>query len=154
MKKLSLVICLITFSALIFTGCKKGSNDDQNLDDYNTLKSAKFTITTANLLTSDNFNIIFTGGDAQGAATTILKINGTPQTNQRNVVLTYAQLKAGVTVETTTPLNTLVMGISGYSGTANHTFSFFIKPVINGTAQADLSGTLTQTSYTKDFTYK
>lgn len=155
MKKLSLMLCLWIVGIVVLGGCKKPANDDQNLDDYNTVKSAKFVITTTNLAANDNFSIQFTGGDTQGAAQTMFKVNGAVQANQRTFFLTYAQLKAGVTVESTTPLNTITVLISGYSVTAGHTFSFLLKPVINGAAGKDVSATLNSTtSYTELFDYK
>ncbi|MCZ4223341.1 hypothetical protein [Pedobacter rhodius] len=153
MKKFNLILCLFAALAISLNGCKKKSDGD-NLDDYNKLKSAKFTITTSNLLSSDNFNVLFTGAQAQGQAKTIFKINGVEQANKINLQLSYAQLKEGVTVETTTPLSTVVMNVSGYSSTASHTFSFIVKPVINGEVKPDISATLTYANaYTQSYTY-
>lgn len=155
MKKLILFLSVLTISAITFTGCKKKDGGGDNLDQYNKVKSAKFVLTTNDLQASDRFVVVFSGGDAQGQASTIFSINGTPQSNQRNLNLTYAQLKAGVTIETTTPLNTVVMNISGFADPAlAHNFSFRIKPTINGEVKADIAATIASSpAYTQQFTY-
>lgn len=155
MKKFVLFLSVLAIGAITFTGCKKKDGGGDDLDQYNKIKSAKFTVTTTGLQTTDRFTFLFSGSDAQGQTSTIFKVNGEPQTNQRNVVLTYAQLKAGVTVESAIPLANIVMDISGFADPAvPHTFTFRVKPVINNETKTDITATIgSSPAYGQQFSY-
>ncbi len=147
-KFLSLVIL---FTLAISFGCGKKNNNDSDLPAGKTIK---FTVTATGLLASDDFDILFTGSDVQGTATTLFKVDGVAQNSQRAVTITNAQLRAKqVVVETATPLFTVVVSPSGSSSAANHSFSFKIEPVVDGKAQAAVNKTVGYSAYSEQFTY-
>lgn len=152
-KQLSLfTFVLLLFTGFILGGCKKG--DDNNGGGSNLEKNMKFTFTTTGLQATDDFDITIAGGDIQGTATTMFKVNGAVQNNQRTITISRQQLMAGqVIVETTTPLYTLAMSAGGFSGTTGHTFTFKMEPVIDGSAKTVITETIGTSVFAKQYSY-
>ena len=150
MKK-TLFLILASMSLLVFVGCSKDKKDD---DGGPKSKNMKFTITTSGLQAPDNFDVLFAGGDAQGTATTMFKVNGVVQNNQRSVEISKEQMMAGtVIIETTTPLFTVAVTYGGFSGTEGHTFDFKLEPVIDGVAKPAVTKTIGTDTYSSQNSY-
>jgi hypothetical protein len=104
----------------------------------------KFTLTTTGLQATDDFSLTFSGSDISATATTLFKVNGVLQNNQKVIIISKAQLMAGQVVVETVPLYTVSISAGGFS-TAGHTFNFKIEPVVNKT--------ITTTAYAETFTF-
>ncbi|SIO51340.1 hypothetical protein SAMN04488055_5041 [Chitinophaga niabensis] len=116
-------------------------------------KTMKFTLTTTGLQAADDFSLTVTGSDIQATATTLFKVNGILQNNQKVITISKAQLMAGQVVIETLPLYTVSISAGGFSGTAGHSFTFKLEPVINGAAQTVVNKTITTTAYADTFTF-
>jgi len=151
MKKAILWINLVVFGLLIFSGCSSKKNDPAPTP---TQKNMKFTLTTTGLLASDDFDFVIVGTTVQGTETTLFKVNGVVQPNQKSLSITNAQLRAGqVVIETTTPIYAAAIATGGFSATNGHSFTFKMEPVVDGVAQAVVNKTITTTVYSGDFQY-
>ncbi|MEZ2336030.1 hypothetical protein [Mucilaginibacter sp. RCC_168] len=152
MKKAILWINLVVLGLLTFSGCS--SKKDDPTPPAQTQKNMKFTITTTGLLASDDFDFVIVGTTVQGTETTLFKLNGVVQPNQKALTITNAQLRAGqVVIETTTPIFAAAISTGGFSATNGHSFTFKLEPVIDGAAQPVINKTITTTVYTGDFQY-
>lgn len=137
-------------SLFVFVSCSKDKKDDDGPGS----KNMKFTITTSGLQATDDFDVLFAGGDVQGTATTMFKVNGVTQNNQRSVEISKEQMMAGqVIVETTTPLFTVAVSWGGSSGTEGHTFDFKLEPVVNGAAKPAITKTIGTDPYSSQNSY-
>ncbi len=151
MKKLSLIICLLAFSAVVFSGCKKKDNADE--PDIRG-KTFKYTVTSTGILATDNIDITFNGGSSNNAKT-VLKVDGATQDNQQVVTLTRAQItkSGGTVVESVVPLIVSGFNLSGFSGTAGHTFVVKVVPIVDGTPVTTVSKTFTTEVFSQGYNY-
>ncbi|WP_293307660.1 hypothetical protein [Pedobacter sp. UBA5917] len=151
MKKLSLMICLLAFSTIVFNGCKKKDNiDEPDLRG----KTYKFTVTSTGVLATDDIDVTFTGGSSANAKT-LLKIDGVTQDNQQVVTLTRAQItkSGGTVVESAVPLIVCGFDLGGFSGTTGHTFTVKVVPVVDGTPATTVSKTFTTQTFYQSYDY-
>eukprot|EP01012_Entosiphon_sulcatum_P032731 TRINITY_DN41584_c0_g1_i1.p1 TRINITY_DN41584_c0_g1~~TRINITY_DN41584_c0_g1_i1.p1 ORF type:complete len:152 (+),score=10.06 TRINITY_DN41584_c0_g1_i1:48-503(+) len=151
MKKLSLVLCLLAFSTLVFNGCKKKGNVDE--PDVRG-KTYKFTVTSTGILATDNIDVTFNGGSSTNAKT-LLKVDGVTQDNQQIVTLTRAQItkSGGTVVESAVPLIVCGFDLGGFSGTTGHTFVVKVVPVVDGTPATTVSKTFTTQTFYQAYDY-
>lgn len=150
----TLYLSLLVVAGLQFAACSK-DKDEPGPDPNPTVdKTYKFTVKTSGLQSADNFSVSFTGGDLQGTATTMFKINGTVQANKKSILISKEQLTAGnVVIESTIPLVTVLVSASGFSGTTGHSFTFSMEPVINNQAQTTVNKTITTAVYSESLSY-
>ncbi len=146
-----LLIGLALTLTLVLFSCSKSKDDPGPGPGTPGNKTMKFTLTTTGLQAADDFSLTVSGSDIQATATTLFKVNGVLQNNQKVITISKAQLMAGQVVIETIPLYTVSISDGGFSGTAGHTFSFKIEPVINNVAQAVVNKTITTTAYSETF---
>jgi len=115
-------------------------------------KIMKFTLNTTGLLAADDFSVSFSGSDIEATATTLFKVNGVLQNNQKAIVIKKEQLMAGQVVVETVPLYTVSISAGGFSS-AGHTFNFKMEPVVNNVAQTVVNKTITTAVYAEHFSF-
>jgi hypothetical protein len=150
MKKAILWANLLALGLFVFSGCSK-KKDDPNPSANQ--KHMKFSITTTGLTAADNFTVQVSGSDVQTSTTTIYKVNGVAQNNQRGIEINNAQFRAGkVVIETIVPLYVSSVTVIG-DGADGHTFSYKLEPEVDGKPRAVINKTITSASYSDSFQY-
>jgi len=146
------MICFCMVGILSLTGCThKGDDGDFDL----TGKTYKFTVKATGVLAADVIEVRFVGTPADPNVKTTMKVDGVVQSNQYSVELTKAQItkSSGVVVESSQPIFQMGFTLGGNSGTANHTFTVKIDPIVNGTAMTSISKTFTTDVFAQTYTY-
>lgn len=150
----TLYLSLLVIAGLQFAACSKDKDEPGPDPNPTGEKTFKFTLKTSGLQSADNFSVSFTGGDIQGTATTMFKINGAVQSNKKSIEISKEQLIAGnVVIESTIPLATVLVSASGFSGTTGHSFTFTMEPVINNQPQTTVNKTITTSVYAESLSY-
>ena len=140
----------LSLTTVLFSCSKSKDNTPIQTEDG---KVMKFTLTTTGLQATDNFSLTLVGSDIQATATSLFKVNGVLQSNQKAITISKAQLMAGQVVVETIPLYTVSVSASGFSGTTGHTFTFKMEPVIDNAAQPVVNKTITTTVYAETLTF-
>lgn len=143
-------MCLWIVSIMVLGGCKK-KNDGFDVSG----KNYKFTVKATGVIATDDIDVTFIGSPADPNVKTVIKVDGVVQNNQYSVELTRAQItkSAGVVVESSQPIFEMGFILAGYSGTAGHTFTVKVDPVIDGTAAPSVSKTFTTDTFAQTYTY-
>ncbi|KAA2245456.1 hypothetical protein F0L74_05725 [Chitinophaga agrisoli] len=146
------VVALLA-SVVLLASCGK---DKDNTPDFNTVKSAKFTITLSGATADDRASFIFASTTIDGNST-IWKVDGQVRQNEAGITLDQDDFGTGTktfVVETTQAVPAISVGIQCLNFDANYTVSY--KAEINGqVVNNDQNVTVTTAKdYTHDFNYK
>lgn len=140
----------LSLTIVLFSCSKSKDNPGPGLPGNKTMK---FTVNITGLQAADDFDLLIAGSDVQGTATSLFKVNGVLQNDQKVITITKAQLMAGQVIIETVPLFSVSITAGGFSGTTGHTFNFKMEPVVNNAARALVNKTITTNVYTEVFTF-
>lgn len=156
MKKIS-IIATTLLASVLFGACSKSDSGSSTtpVNDYNKVKTAKFTITvTGSLEDYDQSLFIFSSGTA-GGGSTVWKVNGETRTNEGAISINEDDFakKTTYVVELTQPVAAIAASISCINFDAP--FSFSYKAEINGKVVKDIvNETVTdKDDYKADYSY-
>jgi len=134
----------------LFTYC----SEDDDIPGLPQGKSMKFTISASGFQTSDYISITIGGGPADGHTSTIFKLNGVLQNNQKTIIIDEDEILAGtVILESVVPLSSVYITAGGFSSDT-HSYVLKIEPVIDGQAEAALTHTFDDDVSTVQYEFK
>lgn len=153
MKRTSFLSLSMLLVMAFFAACSK-SDSDNPAPGLPNGKTMKLTITATGLTAADYLKTTVSGGTVSGTESTLYKLNGVTQTNQKGFEIDQSKLISGpVTIETVVPVAITSVSMGGFSATG-HSFSVKIEPIIDGKAQTVINQAYTTTTFSKVYDFQ